>query len=399
MTLAGLFTIKAYLDRIADRRMRTVIAASVMVLIMAAMHFSRLFLPEAPGAGIHGQDYPAFYAAARAALSGVSANLYDPAVFQQAVGAETPLLWLYPPPMLFALAPFGLLPYGAAKLLFVAISLTAAYAIGRLATGSRIVGALTAISPAGFATLFVGQVSAVFGLLIVAGVLLAKRHPLIAGACFALLTVKAQYGLLVIPFLILERAWKALGAASFFTIVLVIASASVFGVDMWRDFFQSLVNGVHAAYYDSGGHAGRITASDAIKAAGFAAPSAALLYGLLFVIAVIGMARLRQAPAPLRAAFFLAASAVICPYLFVYDYFIFSGAVLLIAANRKEIEPLHVYALAGLWFAPLVPFIAGSPLTPAFLWPATVVGVIVIYVIARNAAPRNTALQDAHALA
>ncbi len=371
------------LKAISDSRLRAALLASAMLLVFMGVHFARLFLPAELGATGEQQDYAAFYGAARFALVGDAGNLYDPAVFQAAIGAETTLLWLYPPPMLFILAPFGLAPYGVAKMLWIVATVACAFGVGRLASGTNLWGAFTAISPAAFATLFVGQVSAFFALLLTAGMLLAEKRPVLAGACFALLTLKPQYGILVIPFLIAIRAWKAIAAASLFSLALIGASAGLFGVDMWRDFFSSLMNGVHAAYYQSGGHPGRITISDAIKAAGIAAPPAWALYGPLIALAAAGLFAIAgRASRPLLIAYALAASALICPYLFVYDFFLYNAAILIVATQLPRLKSTHAYALAALWFAPMAPFIGGSTLTPAIVWPITALGVFVLYKLA-----------------
>lgn len=368
-----------------EQRLRLAVAGSLVMLAMFALHFARIFLPAEISAGDAQQDYAAFYGAARAALAGAGGNLYDPQVFQDAIGAETTLLWLYPPPMLFALAPFGLIPYGAAKLLWAAAALGAAFAIGRLASGGGLPGVLTAVSPASFAALYVGQVSAVFALMLAAGLVMARKRPIIAGLCFALLTIKPQYGLLVIPFLIAMRAWRAMGAAVIFSIVMIGLSAFVFGAEMWRAFFESLLNGVHASYYQSAGHPGRITLSDAVKAAGLPAPPAIVLYGPLFAAAVTGLFTIaRRAPLALVVAFTLAASALICPYLFVYDYFIFSAAILIVAGYTSALKTSFAYVLMAVWFAPIVPFIGGAPVTPAILWPLSAAATGVIFMLARN---------------
>lgn len=378
------------LTAIADLRLRFAIGASLILLMLFLVHGGRMFLPTPLGSGE--QDYAAFYGAARAALGGVGGNLYDPAVFQQAIGAQTTLLWLYPPPMLFFLAPFGVLSFGAAKVLWALLSVAAAFSIGRMITQSNAIGAISVISPASFATLLVGQVSAFFGLLLIAGLLLAKKRPVVAGACIAVLTIKAQYGLLVIPFLIAMRAWKALVAASAFTIVLIVASALVFGPEMWRAFFDSLMNGVHAAYYQSGGHAGRITLSDAIKALGLAAPSALVIYPPLIIAATAGLFMIaRKASFPLVVAYTLAASAVICPYLFVYDFFMVQAAILLVGIHVTTLRTGEAILLGALWFAPVAPFVIGSAITPALLWPLSVAALGAIFLIAQ----RDSALASA----
>ena len=82
-------------------------------------------------------------------------------------------------------------------------------------------------------------------------------------------------------------------------------------------------------------------------------------------------------------AYTLAATAVICPYFFVYDYFIVNAAILIVATQGPKLKALHIYPLMGLWFAPVIPFSWGSALTPTFLWPLAALGAIVIWHAAR----------------
>ena len=374
----GNFTTGLY--AVADSRLRFSLLLSLIILVYFVAHFARIFAPHDLSTGFTQQDYAAFYGAAQFAVASGEDNLYTPAVFHEAIGAETDLLWLYPPPMLILLAPLALAPYALVKAIFVFTTIACAFAIGRLSSGASVWGALAILSPAAFSTLYVGQISAIFALFLAAGLLLSEKRPLLAGACIALLTIKAQYGLLVIPFLVATRAWRTLAAASIFTVLMIGASILIYGVDMWQDFFHSLTDGVHAAYYQSGGHSGRITITDAIKGTGFSPPPAWIIYPPLIVAAIAGIFILaKRASRPMLIAYTLAASALVCPYLFVYDFFVYIAAILIVASHCASLKPQYAYLLAALWFAPLAPFIVGSSVTPAIVWPVTALGVISLY--------------------
>lgn len=378
------------LKAINDQRLRMGLMATTIMVVLFMAHFGHLFLPAPLSPEGAGQDYAAFYGAARAALAGGGA-LYDPAVFQEMIGAQTTLLWLYPPQMLFLLAPFGLVPYGAAKVAWGLLALAMAYGVGLRAGGARIAGALAAISPASFVALYVGQISALFALLLVTGLMTAKERPWLAGLCFGILTIKPQYGLLVIPFLIAIRAWRAIAASALCASVLIGLSALIYGVDMWVAFFDSLRNGVHAAYYQSGGHPGRITLSDAIKAAGLSAPPAIALYGVLIAAVSAGLFVIaRRATTPLTVACTLMGTALVCPYFFVYDYLVIGAAYLIIAVHMAKVKALSAWTLMALWFAPMIPFLSGSSATPAFLWPLTALGLAVTVRLALTEKPGPT---------
>ncbi|MEM8772537.1 MAG: glycosyltransferase family 87 protein [Pseudomonadota bacterium] len=375
---------KSALAAVHDQRLRLGLAATAILTVWFAMHFPRLFLPD-----VSGQDYAAFFAAARAAATGLNGNLYDPVVFQDAVGAETTLLWLYPPPMLFFLAPFGLLTPGVMKLAFAFAGAGLVYGLFRRTGGGALFGVLGVLSPASFAALYVGQISAFFACLLAGGLASATKKPVLAGVCFGILTLKPTYGLMVIPFLIATRAWKAIAAAIATSVLMIVLSAIVFGFEMWRDFFASLFEGVHAAYYQSGGHPGRITLSDAIKAAGLPSPPALVLYGPLLAIATAGLfAIAKHAPRPLLIAYALVASAVVSPYFFVYDYIIVNVAVIIAAVYVKDMNMRASWLLLAVWFAPILPFIGGSTATPAIAWPIAAASLATLFTLARGPAPK-----------
>jgi len=317
------------LSQISDRKMRIGILCSLVLIWLFILFFPRLFLPTEMLAGGEQQDYLAFYGAARATLTGDVDALYDKQGFQDAIGLQTTLLWLYPPTMLVFIAPFGLLDYGVAKTVWALITLAGAFGLGRLVTGSNVYGLASMISPVAFAALYVGQISVVFALLLVMGLMFARSRPIVAGLCIAVLTVKPQYGLLVIPFLVATRAWKALGTATLASLILIAASVMVVGTEIWREFFDSLVRGMHVNTYVADQQTGRITLSNAIIGAGFGAPPAVFMYVPLFLVLVAALTGIRCiGSCHLYIAFVLAAGALAAPYLLVYDFFIFNAAIL-----------------------------------------------------------------------
>ena len=363
------------LETLPSGRMRAALAATPIMLILFIANLPRLFFPAPLSNGAGQMDYAAFYGAAQAALTNIQANLYDQAAFQEVIGLDTSLLWLYPPHFLTILAPLGALPYPALKV-FLALSMCAiVYLMARhLMKGVPVAILAFVISPAAFTALFVGQINAVFAGLLMAGLLLAKRSPLLAGIAIALLTIKPQYGLLIIPFLIINKAWRAFFWASLITALLVGVSVLLYGMQPWIDFFDSITGGVHAGYYQSDGHTGRITLSDGLKALSLSPPPALLLYGTLLIMACVAMWRLRGNEYENAViAFVMAATACTSPYFLVYDYLILNAAVLLLMRDRKELNPNMQLFFIAIWVAPIIPLLFGGPLLPALLWPINVV--------------------------
>ncbi|MEM9667749.1 MAG: glycosyltransferase family 87 protein [Pseudomonadota bacterium] len=365
---------------VQDERLKFCLLAAPAMAILFAIMFDPLFLQ----AGIVGtesqQDYAAFHGAGRAALQGFDGNLYNPIIFQEVLGSETTLLWLYPPHMLFALIPFGVFSYSTAKWLMIAVVIGAAYLVCRLASGSRLLGVAGIFSPASFAALFVGQIGGLFALMMTAGLILVRKRPYLAGACLGLLTIKPQLGLLIVSYLLLERAWKTIITATFVAGGLVVVSVAVFGIDMWGQFFSSLLEGTHAAYYESSGHSGRFTLSDALKGIGIVPPSAPLLYGPLILLAIMGQFFLaKKNNHIISISYTLIATAAVSPYMFAYDYLIVHAGLLIVMTNLNQLGRLPAWCLAALWFSPLMVFMGAGSLTPSFAWPLTLIGSIIVF--------------------
>lgn len=348
----------------------------------------RMFLPLEISPESIQQDYWAFYGGARAGWTGVAANPYHPDTFAGYVGTPSRLLWLYPPVLLLLLAPFGALSYGASKVLWVGSALIASIVLARLTLGTFRRSLLVAFSPLGWASLFIGQFSAFFGLLLVVALRFARSRPVLAGACIALLTVKPQYGLLVIPFLVLTRSWKALRVATAFTLLLILLSGMVYGWRIWEWYFQAMIQGAPADYVRQRGSPVRITFLNALAATGLPAPPEWLAYGLLLILAAAGLLRIRDRDAGLKVAYVLAASSCIAPYFFVYDYFLLYGGILLAVSAGRRLAWWHAPVFLAIWLSPVVPlFFFVDPVVPAVLWPMNVLGTLAIFRLAMREAP------------
>ena len=159
--------------------------------------------------------------------------------FQRALwGSNMPFhLWSYPPTALFIMAPLGILPYIAAYIIWLLITggicLWGASRLGL--RGWQL--ALLAISPAMMINAIAGQTGALAAGLLLGGVGLMSRRPIIAGILFGLLTIKPQLGLLVPIALIAARNWRCFGAAALTAVTLVVASILAFGLESWVSYF------------------------------------------------------------------------------------------------------------------------------------------------------------------
>jgi alpha-1,2-mannosyltransferase len=229
-----------------DRRMRVYPRIFIAVYVLAALVLV-LFsshMVDRSGKPI-GYDFIAFWAASHLTLDNRPEAAFDDrsmaAAEQLAVpGITTLFRWFYPPTYQLATAPFALLPYAAAYVLFIMLSL-----ICFLLTVSRLLDQpermlLLLAFPGTFICVMQGQNSLLTASVFAGAIICLPRRPLAAGLLFGLLILKPQFGVFIPLALVASGQWRAFGAAALTVIVLVLASMAVFGIDLWQAFFAHM---------------------------------------------------------------------------------------------------------------------------------------------------------------
>ena len=183
-------------------------------------------------------DFKVFWIEARHALDG--RIQYDQTALHHEIAKLFSLRfaflsYLYPPD--YALAPFALLSFQAAGLVWGALG-ASAYVAGMRSLFGPLpwlpLIAFTGVSQ----TLLTGQNSLFTTGLFATSLAYADRAPAIAGLAAAVLATKPQLGLLVPVLLIATRHWKALIAAAIAKSAMIAASVQVFGISAWSAFLS-----------------------------------------------------------------------------------------------------------------------------------------------------------------
>ncbi len=316
------------------------------------------------------QDYWAFHVAAEAAVHGLGAAIYDQSVFQGLFEDAHGLLWLYPPTMLVLLAPFGMLSYGAAKMIWLFSSIIVMIVVARALTDRNIfLTSIALISPGLFTAIFTGQLSILFAGLLASGLFYAKTRPILAGICIGLLTVKPQFGLLVPFFFVLNGAWRACFYSAVTALVLMLVSIAAFGVEAWVAFFNTLGT-THLDFIHEIGNKGRVTASDALQNLGFVSASTSVLLGLLVAVsgAALLLAKKKRASWRVMVGFTMLLTAISSPYFWVYDWSLVLFAILLLVYDRPAMRLLPQLGFVAVWFLPLIAYIGAGPYGVPVMW-------------------------------
>ncbi|HUB95849.1 MAG TPA: glycosyltransferase family 87 protein [Stellaceae bacterium] len=360
-----------------------------------------------------GEDWMVYDNAIRAFLEGHGAALYDGdrltalmnARFADRLPAPLPLHpWLYPPHYLLLLLPFGLFSFEVSRGLFILASLAALVsAVCRRAeteTERAIIAGSLLLCPASAITACIGQNAFLSAALLVAGMSLAPRRPVLGGIALGILTYKPQLWLLVPVALIASRQWKPLAAAAATAAVLGLASIAVMGIEPWRAWIALMTE--PSAVYDKWRIIARLNGqslyTDAVlMGAGETLANATQALGAVAAAGCVWWCHRRPLPGDLRLAVMLAATMLAAPHVIDYDAVLLGVAATLffVHAYRQGLADGDVAMALLVWASPLIN--PPSVFRIGLVTPLIIVGFIVwmITLDARCAARRDPSWAEA----
>jgi len=304
------------------------------------------FLAQGIPARLADRDFANYWTAARLTLEGRTADLFGPqpvyfAHLQAAFGVDYPWHnWSYPPHFLLLVWPLGFFGYKAAFLLFMAVTSGLFVWALRDFAGKGNTVAWIAAAPFMVHNFWIAQNGYLTAALGLGALALRDRRPVLAGVLLGLLTVKPQLGLLFPILLLAERNWRAIAGAAVTTLVLVAASAILFGIDAWRGYlgevlpYQTFVmrelDGIFLAMMPS--------VFGALRNWGFGADPALIVHLVVAVpVAAVAVALIaRSHDKQARAAVLLVATFAVTPYALSYDLGLFAAGVAVVAVARPS---------------------------------------------------------------
>lgn len=375
----------------------------IMALLIWGIRFYVLNDWSAP---MLGYDFSVFWSAARVAVDHHAAAVFSAQWMQpmeeslrHQIGYSP---WPYPPTFLLAVLLFGLLPFGAALILYFVLGLSV-YAV-MLARISRSLDrawlAWLAAFPGVPVALGLGQNSLLTVSAAGAALALLETHAGLAGVCIAVLGIKPQLGVLFPLALVCGRQWKALIAASLCMLAFVAGSVAVCGVDAWRAFAAYLPEFSRIAVEQGGREMwlGMPTVFAISRSLGLPVSVAYVVHGLVAAPAVMVMAFLwvKRARFELRATAFVVATLLMQPYVMFYDlvWLILPIVFLMRDARVQPLNRLEWVLLAAAWLAPVQGVLAAYVGLYLQVLPAVLVALLVIAMrryLASTAAQRQPA--------
>ncbi len=320
-------------------------------------------------------DFVDVWAAGRLALDGHAAAAWDWAIHRDAevaaLGHDFPgnYGWHYPPTFLFVAAALATLPYLAALLAWLAVTLPLYLAAVRAIMGERLGILVGCAFPAVMWNMLVGQNGFLTAALIGFMLVCLDTRPIVAGVLLGLLTYKPQFGILFPILLAANGQWLVFAVAGATTVLLVAASAAVFGVGAWIAFFTWLPATGEIILGDGRAGLNKLQSLfGLVRWLGGGTTAAWIAQGLLIaacVVALVMLTRDRRVPNEVKSAALATGALLATPYLYIYDFpvLMIPLAFLLRLGLREGFLPGELAAMAAagglVLIFPLVPVPTG----------------------------------------
>jgi len=202
-----------------------------------------------------GTDWMVFHGAARAFLAGHFPVTFDGGGFTEYLNTtyrdflSYPLPfrpWVNPPSLLVLLVPFGLLSFFVSLAAFQILTAGALFIAASAGNNPvpRAWAAAALLAPAAAVCVVSGQLSFLCAALLIGGMNLLPRKPILAGLLFALLTLKPQFFPFVPIALVAAKQWRALMVTFGFAALLAGAGLLLVGVQAWTIWFDQTFAGL-----------------------------------------------------------------------------------------------------------------------------------------------------------
>jgi hypothetical protein len=296
---------------------------------------------------------------------------------------------------MLVMAPFGLLSYLPALLLWTVLSIGIfVAAANQYLTDKRLLLALV-LSPAAVLCVISGQTSLLTALILLTIFAWMDRRPISAGILIGLLTLKPQLGILFPIVLIASGRWRVFASATVTAMVLATATALVFGPQIWVEFVLKAFPAQNMVLMDPERIATPFHPTIFMNLRGANLPySIAMAVQLCFTTWAIALVfwafRYRRNGDPLLLmALFFACTLFCVPYFMAYDTLALAFVALLLLDQRALDSAGHRMVQLVYWL-PLIQMVFGNWHIPG---PALIAAAFAIYALRRlraSPAPERT---------
>jgi Glycosyltransferase family 87 len=375
--------------RFLTDRARLKLIAQYWILIATSLYIVDLLTQTQDGLsdGVYrafGDDFVNYWSAPFLALHGRAQEIYDFHAFhafeQSVTGPNIGFYhYSYPPVLLLLTLPLALMSYVPALGVWLTATWYGFYRALKLAGGEGAL-LLSLATPALFVNAVGGQNGALTAALLCGGLLLLDRRPVVAGVLLGCLAYKPHLALLLPFALIAGRRWLAVVATGTTAMLLVVASAALFGPQRWFDYVHNLAILRVVILEDGTGVWHRMLSVFVFaRRLGADVGTAYVLQGAFAAFAAFIVARSwwRDDPAPIRNALVIVGTCLVTPYLQDYDLVMSVFVVVwLKQAGERDARVQQTWIVAAMAVMLLLPLmsaalakVTGLALGPLFIIP------------------------------
>jgi alpha-1,2-mannosyltransferase len=220
---------------------------------------------------------------------------------------------------------------------------------------------MLAVAPAVWINIFAGQNGFLTSALMIAGLALLGRRPVLSGVCFGLLTIKPQLGLLLPLMLVLTGQWRAIIAAVVTTTALVVATGALFGFTIWPQYVR-MVLPVQSEILTQGQGIFTMMMPTVFMNARIAHLPLDVAWALQGAVSLAAVAAVvwtywRRRDPVLSVALFVTATFLVTPYAFNYDMVVFGWVIALLRERGGEL--LDDRLAMAVWTLPVTAMLLG----------------------------------------
>ncbi|HTV38539.1 MAG TPA: glycosyltransferase family 87 protein, partial [Xanthobacteraceae bacterium] len=230
-----------------------------------------------------------------------------------------------------------------------------------------------ACAPGVAVCIFFGQNGFYTSALLIGGLLCMDRRPVLAGILFGILTIKPQIGLLLPIVLLFERRWTTIASAIVTTAVLVVATAMLYGWNIWLEFWDKVIPQQQWLTVHGGGLLFAVVSSVFFGGRMMYLPLNIdwALQGIAsaFAFAAVVWTYWKRRDPALSLALLVTATFLFTPYILNYDMVMF-GFVVAILCDRPDNTKRDHQLLIAMWSLPVMMMLSALvffPLAPIVL--------------------------------
>jgi Glycosyltransferase family 87 len=312
---------------------------------------------------IIGSDFLNLWLYGKAAYTPDPGRFYNQDLYHQKLieinGAFFGNNWSYPPSLLLFMAPFGLMLFKLALLLWESLSVSLFVIRLRRFMLNPTALMLTCLSPASFITLLCGQTAFLTTVMLISLFITLDSVPVLAGLLIGCLTIKPQVGILIPVMLVASGRWRVTAIACLTCVLIIGLTTTIFGPEVWSQYYEiglptqtkiiAQNNPILLSQMQTPYSFFRLLNFDLQKslvAQGLFTLGAALLTFWAFVYR-------RKAEPHLLMAHFFACSAVASPYLLSHDLMPLTAALLFLMFQNR-LNRFEIWATLLVYFLPVL---------------------------------------------